>query len=171
MMENKRKSLSLAVRRNRGSQILGGWIAALKEACGFEATPENFLTLEETEELKRKFFERVKSKNNCFHRYWPQEALRDIASLLKGLGPAAYSTTVALFSNVDKYIGAVSLPAGRVLSNPEAVWKVVDEDLSITTLDLQHGLCLEYNFYTDGGEYIREGFYELTAWGVFVPER
>jgi hypothetical protein len=58
-----------------------------------------------------------------------------------------------------------------VLKNAEAVWRVVDEDLSITTPEGSDGLCLERNFYKDDGKYVADGIYELSAWGVLQPSQ
>ena len=169
-IESKRKALDLARRRSHGAEILAEWIAALEEACGGVVTPANFLPLEETQELKSKFFNKVKNRTAYFYRYWAPQAFNDVEMLLRVLSFDVDQMEVVLFSEVDKYTGAVVLPADRVLANARKVWSVVKEDLSITSPDLQHGMCLEHNFYNESGVYSKEGFYELTAWGALSPK-
>lgn len=169
-IESKRNALDLARRKSQGTQMLAGWITALEEACGGAVVPENFLPLEETQELKSKFFGVVKSGTASFHQHWSAQALSEVEMLLRVLSFDVDEMEVILFGAFDQYTGAVVLPAGRVLANARKVWGVAREDLSVTTTDLQHGLCLEHNFYNQSGSYSKEGFYELTAWGALAPK-
>ncbi|MCP9496761.1 MAG: hypothetical protein MSG64_20180 [Pyrinomonadaceae bacterium MAG19_C2-C3] len=168
-IESKRKALDIARKRSQGAEMLAGWIAALEEACGGAVVPENFLSLEDTQELKSKFFDKVKNKTAYFYRYWSPQELGEVEMLLRVLSFDVDGMQVVLFSEVDQYTGAVILPASRVLANARKVWGVAKGDLALTTSDLQHGLCLEHNFYNESGDYSKEGFYEITAWGALVP--
>lgn len=169
-IESKRKALDLDHRRSRGAEMRAEWIATLEEACSATVAPQSFLSLEQTQELKSKFFDKVKNRTAYFYRYWSPQQLSEVEMLLRVLSFDVDGMQVVLFSEVDQYTGAVVLPASGVLANARKVWEVVKGDLALTTSDLQHGLCLEHNFYNESGHYSKEGFYELTAWGALVPE-
>jgi hypothetical protein len=170
MTGDSRNVLDLTLRRNRGILIRSAWVAALRKACDVEVLTEDLMSLEETEKLKKTFFEKVRQREGVVRRHWAKNVFDELASLLRNLSVDVGAMPVVLFSSVDQCIGAVRLPADRVLTHIEAIWKVVEEDLCVTTLNLQHGFCLEFNFYTETGEYRREGVYELTAWGAFLPK-
>jgi hypothetical protein len=144
-----------------------------------------FMSREDTTRLRDRFLSKVRDKvclRDCFFSkvrdensgtitlLWYGDALNEVMSYLIGLAPHIGDISVVLFSNVDKYIGAVSLPVQRVLRNAKAVWEFVDEDLCVTTADGRNGLCVEFNFYTPEGRYVSEGVYEITAWGTFARE-
>lgn len=171
MKENQHQALDLALWRNRGAQVLSEWVTTLRDACGFEASSANLLSLKETEDLKKAFFEKLKDGAAVVRRYWPQNAFDEVVAYLCDLEAHISTMTVVLFSSMDQYIGAVKLSAEIVLIHAEAIWKVVNENLCVTTLDLQHGLCLEFNFYTEEGEYVKEGVYELITWGAFSSQK
>lgn len=160
--------LDLALRKNRGESIRRDWMARLKEACAYEILPEHFLALEPTETLKKEFFERVKGNNQVQRRQWPASSLEELANALMDLSIDLRSLPAVLFSSADKYLGAVQMPASVALSNFTAVWKVVEEDFCLVTLDLENGLCVEVNFYDERGNYTKDGIYKLSAWGVFA---
>lgn len=118
-------------------------------------------------ELKNVFFAKVKSESEKSRRPWKRQDRDAVVNHLLNVAVGVSTMSAILFSSVDPYIGAVRVPADRVLRNAMSVWDVVKEDLSLTTEDVQHGLCLEENFSTPSGEHVSEGFYELTTWGLF----
>jgi hypothetical protein len=168
MMENKNHRLSELVRDNRGKKIRSTFLRDLSMSCGVEVDEIHFLNVEDTQSLKAEFIEKVKSSVGTFHDHWPKQDWMKLASTLENLATSLGDQSVVLFSNVDQYIGAVRIQARYVLLHPEATWRVVGEDLSIRS-DHDGGLCLEENFYTRCGEYLREGVYEVTAWGNLRP--
>lgn len=175
MEKDHQKALELAIRRHRGLQIRSSWLSALEEACNGMSIPENFLSLEETENLKKAFSEQVRkaqlgqAEKRFFHKYWPKTSWEGVGNVLSNLSIRVGSTSVALFSSVDKDVGAILVPADLILAHAESVWNVVGEDLQITTLNLENGLCLELNFFDETGDYMKAGIYELTSWGIFAP--
>lgn len=169
MNEMRGRRLELALRRNRGTQIRPGWLAAIRAACHVDVSEEDLLPLEETEDLKHAFF--VALKERCSYlEHWPASALTEIATLLSIMAADVGSLPIVLFSSVDQYIGALQLPASAVLENSLATWRVVEEDLRFATIDMKSGLCLEFNDYTEIGERIVRDMYELGSWGNFVPK-
>lgn len=168
MTKDNRKDLALSLRKNRGQRVVGEWSVSLCRACGVQVSAIPFLSLERTEKLKRAFFERVKSESKKPKLYWEKREWSEVAAHLIGLCTHARNPAVILFSSIDEFVGAVRIPADAVLKNALPVWEVVKDDLCLTTEDLQHGLCLEENFYTPSGNHVREGFFELTAWGQFT---
>lgn len=113
----------------------------------------------------------LKTGRGVVRRHWPRSSFQDLADALKDLCIEIRLTPVVLFSSVDDVIGAVQLPANMALLNFPAVWEVVEQDFRLTTPDLQNGLCVEVNFYDTNGDYIKEGIYELVAWGMFANIR
>jgi hypothetical protein len=93
-----------------------------------------------------------------------------MVAFAKGLSLRLGTMKTILFSRNDQLLGAVNVPAAMVLTNVDEVWKLVGEDLSLTTEDLGHGFCLELNYYDGKGNYVKEGTYFLTAWGLLTGE-
>ena len=164
----KKAQLDIALRKNRGSRILGPWVAKFVEASGIKISSNNFLTLEKTEALKQSFFEKIKIDKNIVHKSWPVDRLKEIMSLIGDLTISYHDVSVVLFSSVDQYIGAICLKVSEIFPNLEAIWNVIGEDLSVTTEDLKSGICLESNFYTETGEYRKDGVFKSSTWGSFV---
>ena len=165
---SRRDSLEKAINANRGHLIAADWSIALSEACGVEIGKDRFLAVDITVELKRAVFEKLRNHGNTIRtQFWRKEQFEDVESYLSALSSRVHDLRVILFSSVDESIGAVILPADCILSRVKVVWTMVGEDLCLTTEDLQHGLCLEENFYGDKGEYVRDGVYELATWGAF----
>mgnify|MGYP001558592653 CR=1 FL=1 len=160
------RKLELALRKNKGRLLRPKWTRALKEASGFMATPQDFLSLEETETMKAAFLNASRSQG-VLRRYRNKGELSAITASIRRLSHDAGSIPVLLFSRVDDVLGAVCLPAAPVLNHPTSVWKVVGEDLCIATTDMGTGLRVETNFYHEDGAYVKTGFYELSAWGRF----
>jgi hypothetical protein len=157
------------IKINRGSQIRQLWEATLEQACGLTLKRTDFIGIDETLQLKEKFFDRVKSRQDVVHLYYQRNEFDKIQSRLKNLARRLGVKPLILFSSTDKFIGAIRAPAVSILENAEAVWEVVGEDLSLTSSDVRHGLCLERNYYGERGRYVEEGVYEITAWGDLVP--
>ena len=169
LMESKKSnSVRAAVERNRARKLIGPWTKALSDACNADVRSSAFLSIEETGRLRNAFFEMVKNSSEPMKRNWPRYDIGDLIAHTSKLREIAGQLTVVVFSDVDRLIGAVRLRAAAVLSHLFAVWNVVHEDLAITTADLNNGLCLELNFYTLSGQYVKEGVFEMTAWGAFA---
>src|SRR5262249_16712533 len=139
------------IRENRGRGLVNEWSRALSHACGVEIERNFFLPLETTEELKREFFARVKSRSQASKLWWESNDGSNLLAHLLDLSIDARTTPVILFSSIDLFVGAVRVPADCVLRNAMTVWKVVMEDLAIATEDLESGLCLERNLYNAVG--------------------
>jgi hypothetical protein len=160
---------ALAVRRNRGKLLLPEWVKGFAEASGLTLTPNDFLPLDETEQLKRRFVERLQEEDVSYGE-WPVRDRDDVIGYLRALSAVAGHLNVVLFSSADEFIGAARVWSDAVLAQPIKTWDVVEADLSLATEDLASGLCLEMNYYTRNHEYVKDGVYALTRWGVFSAE-
>ena len=100
---------------------------------------------------------------------WRSPVFVKIVNVMTVLTPEDGFRTRHSFQNVDKFIGAVRLSANEVLNHCQALWTLVKEDLAVATVDAADGLCLEENVYKADREYVKEGIYELTAWGKMSP--
>ncbi|MCY2965979.1 MAG: hypothetical protein NT069_20500 [Planctomycetota bacterium] len=170
MTEDRQNDMELRLRKNRGHRLVADWSLSLSRACGVEISATSFLSIERTEDLRRAYFNKIRTISDKAKLFWgTQERDRLVAHLLD-VCVDVRTTAVILFSSVDRFVGAVRVPADTVLRNAIAVWDIVNEDLCVTTDDLQHGLCLEENFYYPAGEYVSGGLYELTVWGLFAKE-
>jgi len=163
--------LDLALRRDRGRRLVSEWLARFRTAAELPPSFENFVGLEETERLKQRFVERLRSGVSINKYSLPAHLHEPMFAQLKlrsAVGPAR----VILFSNVDQYIGAVYVPSDVVLSHAKEMWDLVGEDLSMCSDDLSDGLCLELNYYDDAGRYVADGVYQVAGWGAFstLPE-
>ena len=164
MVEHGENRLGMSLRRNRGRRIVGEWTAGLQRVLGVSVTADSFLSLRQTESLKRSFFQRLKDgKFTTKTSYWTKEEQPILARLLQSLGSKAGPKMIVLFSEVDPFVGAIRVPANSVLQNAFGVWEFVGEDLSLASESLNSGLCLEENFYDGEGRYFRTGVYQLTT--------
>ena len=163
----RREQIEQLLKTNKARLIRDSWVGHLIQATGALATDLSFVDVQVTLGLKVAFFEKLKSGRVDFHRYWPREKFADILDLLSPL--TLPDQKMVLFSSVDEYLGAVQLPIRLVLNNVAAVWRVVEQDLCVISDGGQSGLCLEENYYDSEGTYIKEGIYELTAWGSLQP--
>ncbi len=159
--------LALAIRRNRGERLRADWMARLALACAFEIHSEYFLSLEETDGIRKRFTSKLK-RPGTFRKNWPRGSVNAIAELIKNLSITLRSQPVLLFSSVDYYVGAVVVPAHVLLVNFLAVWEVVGEDFRVVTPDLGSGLCVGVEYYDAKGKYVKGGVYEGIAWGIFA---
>ena len=167
MAELPRKSLSLALRHQRGRQIAGGWSAALEKVLGVSLGPDSFLPLEETDTLKALFFDRVKKNGSSTAKsVWSRDRKEALEAVFAQLAARVGPKRVILLSAVDEFIGAVRVRADLVLKSAFPVWSVVGRDLCIASESLDCGLCLEETLYDASGEYVANGLYELTSWGL-----
>lgn len=163
----KKTEIDILKRKNKGNLIRPQWIESLENTCGFHPAVDDFLSLKETERLKEAFYDKIKNGTSIFRENCAKDDFDKIIHLLHDKCIDIYALPVILFSDIDQYIGAVQLPCKYVLTNIENIWKLVKEDIAITTLDVKNGLCLELNFYSINGDYVKEGIYELTTWGFF----
>jgi hypothetical protein len=163
---NRDPRLDLALRRDRGRRLVSEWLICFRAAAQFQPSSEDFVDLEDTERLKNRFVEILRSGTSIKKCSLPahlNETMFEQLKLRSAVGPAR----VILFSDVDHYIGAVHVPSDVVLSHAREIWELVGEDLSMCSDDLSHGLCLELNYYDQAGRYLADGVYQVTAWGAF----
>lgn len=158
----------LALRRNRGKKICLSWLERLGKACAYNTLQEHLLPIEQTEILKRLFVQRTKDNaDDIIHRNYAVNS-RSLIDALINLSIDLSDVELVLFSSVDKFIGAIQIPARVVLANFPYVWKVVEEDFRLGTVDMRTGLCIESNFYDLTGNYCKEQIWELSAWGALA---
>jgi hypothetical protein len=97
--------------------------------------------------------------------FWSGEERSHVIAALRSI-PVQSHTKMILFSDVDIYIGAVTIDGKVVLEHPFEIWDVVGNDLMLSSPSIGDGLCLEFNIY---GRNKTE--YELSLWGRFsLPE-
>jgi hypothetical protein len=164
-MSTPRKEILL--RKQKGKTILPKWKTALEEAINQSVSLDSFLDIGETEQLRADFFDKVRLHNHE-HQFVTKDNLGKMLSELH-LSIARYGgRRVVVFHSNDKYIGALQVDAEVIAHALEAIWRVVEEDLCVATIDLSGGFCFETNYYDEFGEYVPDGVFELTAWGDFA---
>jgi hypothetical protein len=160
--------LALGLREQRGRRIREQWIDSLEAACGFRATPEDFLPLPETDSHKASFFAQIKARaaEQRFLGKVEAHAIRTVTALATRDLPES----VVLFSKDDEVLGGLRISPATVLAHAREVWEVIEWDLALATVDLEHGLCLERNQLHEeaDGTVSHADIYELTAWGAFA---
>jgi hypothetical protein len=167
MNEDLAGKLDLAKRRKRAQELLPAWIAELERLTGETALLDRRIDLQETERKKAAFFHRLQS-GEVTTLEWSAEERGRIPEHLAEVSRRAADLEIVLFSNVDRFIGAVRMSAHAVLAQPLEVWAHVGDDLCVASADLEDGLCLEQNYYRSDGQYRKDGLYELSTWGRFA---
>lgn len=165
-MDNK--DLRFALDSHKANKMRESWKTDLSKACATSINDDSFLDLERTSQLKEAFFSVVKDRSVGLRMCWPTSEREHLNDYLNRLAGAVGTGMAILFSSQDRFFGAVRVPVGEVLRNLFAVWQVVEEDIALTAEDMVSGLCVEKGFYDDSGQYLKEGVYELTAWGSFA---
>lgn len=165
MSDNPR--LHDAVARNRGRQILPLWMDKFRGITGHNIECTDFIDTSRTRQMKEAFFERVKAQTGCCAREWHARDFSEVLSLLKEMSYCVGSVEVVLFSDVDSYIGALRVQSTLVLTYADKLMDLVKEDLCFASEDMSLGMCIEFNYHSEGGEYSRDGFYRLVTWGDF----
>lgn len=154
-------------RRQKGRLILSNWIRNFKSVCNLSVTADDFLELEETERLKTEFYGKVRDSEQE-PSFILKEEFDKLLTELEELGKQNDGQIVFIFHDMDRFIGALKLNCKVVFEHVNAIWSITKEDLSVVTSDLKNGLCLEKNYYDQYGSYVKEGIYELTAWGTLT---
>lgn len=167
MNEHIRERRELLQRESKGRNIRPDWIQKMNSACGVLLTEDKFLPLDVTAQLRERFFDKVRS-NDLFHKWFSATQLDDLVGHLCQLQTLLKNPReVILFHSKDTFLGVVKIDIRVVLSNIKAVWEVVEDDFSLSTPDVTSGICVEHGFYNEHGNYVSDGAYELTTWGVF----
>lgn len=162
------EQLQRALRQNQARRIRDVWAAALEQACGLPIR-DRFLPVDNTASLRERFFEHVKRRDGSVRRsFIPKASVAAVSEVLDAAHVATPADEIVLLSSVDALLGGVRLPASAVLTNAAAVWKVVEQDLCMTTSDCSSGLCVEESVYDENDAYVGTGIYEVTAWGAFL---
>jgi hypothetical protein len=139
------------------------FLSSMREVSAAHAIVHGFVGLEETETIRRRFVERLKSEST--RRFWDRSQVEELASFLRCTADCISNDKVLLLSSNDYYIGAALVNAKIVLCNAISGWRIVKNDLCLLTMNITDGLCLEINYYNNDG--VRDGIYELTVWGEF----
>lgn len=157
----RKKTILERIRKGKAGQILPRFKQDLELALEAQVALQNVLDLEVTQDLRNRFFERVKGKRDVHQEVWPEEDVRRVWDTVSHIAQRVTGKRAVLFHSFHEYFGALLLDAGEVLGRAEAVWRIVGEDLCLCTSELAGGFCLERNHYGDRDEY------ELTTWGAF----
>jgi len=166
-LPHRQAALDAALRKNRLRLLLPELVADLQGA-GIVVSPSDFLSIEETDELKQRFYSRYQQLDRVSRDVWLAHAFPRIIQLLQRLAGRVGSLPVALFRRKNGLLTAVMAPADATLTRFPAFVHLGEEDLALTTTDLEHGLSLELDWYDDAGEYVQGGVYELRRWGVLA---
>jgi hypothetical protein len=167
----RERALVDAIRRNRAKRILPKWLSTLRNLVAADLREEDFLSVELTARLKGAFYQRVKDDRTLFHKEWSVDEFDRMKDFIGKIGGRVGSMKAVLFSSKDTLTGAVVVPAARVLLNVQRIREMLEEDVSLTTRDLENGFCLEFNYYDEHGRYVEHGTYLLTTWGSFSENR
>jgi hypothetical protein len=163
----RQTALDLALERNHRRLLLPKFVAGLREA-GIYVSPSDFLSLEKAKELEQSFYARFRGSDPVRREVWPAQEFLQIVQLLQELAARVGALPAVLFRSKEDLLTAVAVPADAVLMHVPASTRLGEEDLALTTPDLQHGLLLELNWYDDTGQYVPAGVYELRRWGLFA---
>lgn len=161
----------MSIMKNKGRRLRPRWIIEFQLATGLQISNADFLECAETIDLKNIFYETLIKCSQCQIIEWPHESFDQVTQFLLDLNMRIGTIDVCLFNDIDKFIGALYMRSSIILTNVQAVWDIVHEDLSLMTLTGKDGLCLEKNSYSTDFTYSREGFFQLTTWGLFSCDK
>jgi hypothetical protein len=130
-------------------------------------TDADLLDLTETAELRASFAHHLMNLPPHLREDWAICEGDALFVTLRDYAPRLRDLFAVLFGSFDEYVGAIRVPASSVLANARDVWQATEQDLALTTLNLDSGICLERNFYDTHGSYRASGVFTLAAWGRF----
>jgi hypothetical protein len=154
--------LNRKLRDNQGRRRWPDLRRLLEVILDREFSERDRLGVEETETLKRLFYDRLRSGAGVSRRVVRREAVVELWSEVGRLAEALPDLECVLLHQHDEYTGAVRVPAAAVLRSPARVWGAVGDDLRLTTDDAVDGFCFEFNHVHPADEY------ELSTWGRFT---
>jgi len=159
---DRRDELTRRVRNNRGRRLWPDFQRLLQVVLDRELTERDLLSVEETESLKRLFYERLGQTTGVSRRVVAPQSVAALWAQVGRLANSLPDLECVLLHQHDRYIGAVRVPAAAVLRDPARVWGAVGMDLRLTTDGAVDGFCFEFNHSHPGDEY------ELSTWGRFT---
>ncbi len=139
------------------------WIAHFYELSGCQLSEESFMPLLETQELKDRFYAKIRESIN--RQQISLESLSHLHRAIAGLGQSLSGVDLLLFGREDEWTGAVKLPAGLLFEKIESLWTLFGGEFPVVTCALTDGLCVEWVNYRSDGSFVKEGLYEIVSWG------
>lgn len=162
------EDLRFALEAYKAERKREAWKRDLSKASRLSISDCAFLAPDQTCQLRKKFFDIVKGENVGFRKCWPDSEKNRLSDYVGYLAASIEDSFAVLFNSQDAFFGAVRVPVATVLQNLYPVWRVVEEDIALASEDMVTGLCIERGFYDENGMYVKDGVYELVAWGRFA---
>src|SRR3989304_5127844 len=167
MKQDRKSHIDTLRRKKQKILILSDWLEHFNLATASSCSITDFISVENTTNLKLLFYERIKNDLAVTNNNWPLNDSDALFEHIASMTSSPFPENIVLFNNVDDIIGALCVQAQTVLINAKSVWEIVGEDLRIASKDMKNGLCLGKEYYSIDGEYISSGVYQLTGWGIF----
>jgi hypothetical protein len=159
------KKADLILRKNKGRQILNSWVEGFIIASMLNLEDISFVSLEETDSLKTNFVSKMQHDNKIFRFNIEINRKAELYSTLKHMASLIGPLRVIMFTDVDKYLGAVDVPADSVLIRAKNIWNYIGNDFVLLDNNLDSGICIEINYYNLQGSYEKNGVLEINSWG------
>lgn len=160
------RDVDLLRRKQRGRQIFPKWKDKIEKVVHQDIDSDCFLGIKETDNLRSRFIDKVKNEHQN-RLFFGERDLERVLDRLRNRLSQFDACRIVVFHDDDRYLGALLVTPLAIATTLDDLWRALNDDLCIATIDLNSGFCLERNFYNESGEFFPNGIFELTSWGEF----
>jgi hypothetical protein len=130
------------------------------DGIGVTQDRRRFLELSEVDRLWPRYLSQLRGGGDD-REQWPADRREDVQLRIEELRKASSGLTVVWLALVKSEPLGVEVPADVLLGAGLGFLVSPAADLMLTTSDLAHGVCIEFNHLDAGDEY------EIVTWGIF----
>jgi len=148
----------LLMRLNQGRKEIDSYILKLNNALRFNIEKSDFLDLEKTDEIQRKFKESFKTSTKILNNTYTVGEKATLENDIKTIAQQLQQKEGYLLTKSSETCGAVSMPVLIPLNNYDAIIEIDGDSLNLVATDYSNYIYLDY--YEEHGEF----FYQLFFW-------
>ena len=180
--EARSERLRRGLRQYKGERLRRPHADILAQSVGMEVEEAAFLDVDETKAILKRFVVEIHAADararlqaaDVEYCSWPAQdhaTPAQLAGRLQVVGHSWAGKLVLLLPKQD-LTGAIELPGDVILANVLPLSEAMAEihgarfDIRAITHDASSGLSWAFNYYDRRDEYVRDGVWEMLAWGL-----
>ena len=142
------------------------WLQHFKSVCSPDVKDSDFLTDDEADAISGAFYGKLRSGVGLWSGEYHTDDPSEIFEVLQSVGERFHDER-AVFLQTG--LGAIEVSVRPVFAHAVDLWKPEKHDFCVVSRDLVSGLCAERNFWQGSGTRHDKPYFEIHAWGSFVP--
>ena len=165
--QGRKEGLQLAIRRNRGKQVLPVFLTNLSTTLKRPRECIALLDLETTDHVwetyRNRFHQCLDGRTACFQKQCPATKVQDVASVLAQLKNRLTNLQIFLLRIDSEFCGAVECTINEILENAFELVSLDQEELRACDKEGRCGLFFEYYTERYSSGCVEE--YRVILWG------